>query len=297
MGTGPRHGTSNPVSRRSRFAPLPRAAPLPHTSAGRRTVPSLLVPAVSMVLLLAGCGTGSAGTSKITLPRGAEALVLRAQHYPSSPAAPGTPLPDYALYGDRKIYTPGPTTGALPGVRVQLLTVQAVERLYRRALSAGLEQARTYGSPAPDAPGLIVTLGAAGGTPVTRVFKPDPAEKGRRGDVARLAALTPDQLPPADRTGGSVPYAYSRLAVTAGIWGSGKAPEARPWPLGPLGVGEQVNGGSCTVLTGEDLDRARTLLTSARPDALWTSGNSTFRLQFRPLLPGERGCGDLKLAG
>ncbi|MFD7164328.1 hypothetical protein [Streptomyces violascens] len=31
---------------------------------------------------------------------------------------------------------------------------------------------------------------------MTRVFKPDPAEKGRRGDVARLAALTPDQLPP-----------------------------------------------------------------------------------------------------
>ncbi|MEU3370048.1 hypothetical protein ABZ734_06075 [Streptomyces sp. NPDC006660] len=262
-----------------------------------RTAPRLLSLAVPLALLLTGCGTGASRTADTPVPRGAATLVLRAQHYPSSPADPGAPLPDFALYGDRRIYTPGPTTGALTGVEVQLLTEGAVERLYRSALQAGLDQPHTYDRAAPDAPGLVVVLGVAGRNVVTKVVLPDTGEKGRRGGIARLAAFTPDQLPAADRTGGSAPYAYSGLAVTAALWGTGRASGAQPWPLGPLGAGEHVNGGSCTVLRGADLDRARHLLASARPDALWTGEGSTFRLRFRPLLPGEHDCQDLKLPG
>ncbi|MEV5944375.1 hypothetical protein [Streptomyces sp. NPDC051994] len=262
-----------------------------------RTARRLLIPAVPLALLLVGCGTGAARIADTPVPRGAEALVLRAQHYPSSPAPAATPLPGFALYGDSRIYTPGPTTGALTGVEVQLLTERAVDRLYRSALKAGLDQPHTYDRAAPDAPGLVVVLGVAGRHVVTKVVLPDAGEKGRRGDVARLAAFTPDRLPATDRAGGPAPYAYSGLAVTATVRGTGTASGARPWPLNPLAAGEPVNGGSCTVLRGADLDHARHLLTSARPDSLWTSEGSTFLLHIRPLLPGEHNCHDLKLPG
>ncbi|MCK9932437.1 cold shock domain-containing protein [Frankia sp. Mgl5] len=81
--------------------------------------------------------------------------------------------------------------------------------------------------------------------------------------------------------------------------GGGTAGTERVWP-GPALPGEPVGGGvdlSCVTASGEEatnlLAAARTAVTTTR----WTSDGRQWRVAFRPLLPGESGCADLRAAG
>ncbi|ABW16483.1 conserved hypothetical protein [Parafrankia sp. EAN1pec] len=78
--------------------------------------------------------------------------------------------------------------------------------------------------------------------------------------------------------------------------GGGTAGTERVWP-GPALPGEPVGGGvdlSCVTASGEDatklLAAARTAVTTTR----WASDGRQWRVSFRPLLPGESGCADLR---
>lgn len=66
----------------------------------------------------------------------------------------------------------------------------------------------------------------------------------------------------------------------------------RVWPLASV---SRVRGRStadtpCLVVKGTDLQRLLPIAGGAAPDDRWQSAGKTWRLAFRPVLPGEEGC-------
>jgi hypothetical protein len=71
----------------------------------------------------------------------------------------------------------------------------------------------------------------------------------------------------------------------------------RDWPLADLAqAGRPYRGGTdtrCAVYSGDDRDSVLAAARAAREDFRWLSGEESYQLVFRPLLPDERGCEDL----
>ena len=63
--------------------------------------------------------------------------------------------------------------------------------------------------------------------------------------------------------------------------------EERRWPLGDLA------GTECAVFHGAELAAVLDAADGARGDVRWLSGNDSYRLVFRPLLPDEQTCDDV----
>ncbi|WP_433180571.1 hypothetical protein [Actinoallomurus sp. CA-150999] len=238
----------------------------------------------------AACTGG--GRARADRPHSPGTLVLSGLWIEGSPAPPGrTPLPAFALYGDGTLLFPGGTVGALPTIRAFHLTRSAADRLYERALDAGLATPRHYDRQAPDAGVLIVTLVSNTRRAVTRVVLPDRSDHGRRGAIARLGSFDPRTLARKDQVRPPDTYRYTRLAVVTG--GNLGAPE-RAWPFSPLSRSSaSADHGRCMIVTGEELRKVRDLAASASPNTLWAGDDGKYQLSFRPLLPAEAGCADL----
>ena len=81
---------------------------------------------------------------------------------------------------------------------------------------------------------------------------------------------------------------YAPLALAVLVRPSdATAGTTRAWPLGDLA------GTDCAVYTDSDLVTVLDVARDARDDDPWTSGNATYQLDFRPLLPDERTCDDV----
>ena len=75
-----------------------------------------------------------------------------------------------------------------------------------------------------------------------------------------------------------------------------KQPGPIAWP-GPALPGEYLNPNvkiGCVAATGAELDRVLAAVDGANQNTPWTSGGNTYSITFRPLLPDETGCADLK---
>lgn len=195
---------------------------------------------------------------------------------------PGS-VPDFSLYADGRTIVPG--QGATPDLREYRLTEAATQRLLAEARSAGLGRPRTIERPGiADAFTLEITFGSAR----TRVVHPE----GQSDPVVRFwKRLSPDTWPAQDQAGPVRPYRFERLALLAAETGSGQ--QAKPWPLGPLGRGEQAAGGLCTVVSGGDLATASRLVRGAPPGSMWSSSGKAYSVRLRPLLPDESTCAEL----
>jgi hypothetical protein len=261
------------------------------------------------------------------LPGDPTSLVLRVEYtggfLPQESAL--SRLPSYSLYADGRLITDGPVAAihpgaALPQLQVQILDAAAVQELADRAMAAGVAQDSDLGRPPiADSPSTRVTLVTAEGTHVREVYalagyvgEEDALEgdltaeqRARRAQLRGL--LTALDLGRQATPQGQVavePYAAEAVAVIARPWSAsqgetaqGSTPEPVPWP-GPALPGEPAGGLpdlGCVTATG---DVGAAVLAAARsanaltpwstPDGAWWS------VSFRPLLPDESGCADLR---
>ncbi|MFI0237583.1 hypothetical protein [Streptomyces sp. NPDC016845] len=259
--------------------------------------PSALVAGLVGLLMAGGvpgltaCGSGGPGQDAGAPPRptGRGELAATVRTIPGTPSpAVRAALPDLALYGERDVIVPGRPAGSLLKATVRRVTDMKADTLY-----ADMYATAHRSAPEPD-----VVDGSTLAVTVARSGAP-----GSRLHTYRLP-LPDDELDafrdrndssgwPADAFAGpNRPYRPARLAVFARPWPDASA-ATRPWPLGDPTTGTETPEGTCTILTGTRLTRAERLATEAGPGVVWTYAGRRLQLTLRPLLPHERGCGDL----
>ncbi|HEY0508119.1 MAG TPA: hypothetical protein VGD12_08620 [Blastococcus sp.] len=262
------------------------------------------------------------------LPGDPASLVLRVEYtggfLPQESAL--TRLPSYSVYADGRLITDGPVAAihpgaALPRLQVQVLDAATVQGLADRAMAAGVAQDSDLGRPPiADSPSTRVTLVTAEGTHVREVYalagyvgEEDALEgaltaeqrTGRaqlRGLLTALGDLgqqpTPEEQVPAE------PYAAEAVAAIARPWSApqgeaaqGSTPEPVPWP-GPALPGEPTGGLpdlGCVTATGDEGAAVLAAARSANARTPWsTPDGARWSVSFRPLLPDESGCADLR---
>ncbi|MFG1998966.1 hypothetical protein ACGFNU_07460 [Spirillospora sp. NPDC048911] len=257
-----------------------------------------LAPALIGLLLLAGCGWGEdevcalsdceswTPEPKNSIPADTLTLRWRMTGGFAGLGGPGS-IPEFSLYGDGRAVAPQPGADSpVSGLAEFQLTRDALKRLLDDARAAGLGRSRTAGpEDIADAQALEITMGESR----TRIIQPDsqPTDPA----VRLWKRLQPSAWPAADQEGPHDTYAPPQIAVISGeTTSSGKL--TRPWPLAPLGQGEQAAGGVCKVMSTPDSATARKLV----PDTYWQSQGKTYSVRVRPLLPDEHTCKDVARA-
>lgn len=278
-------------------------------------------------------GSAAAGDSPGTGAR-ADTAVLRVDWVGGfvTPEMLATRLPIVAVYPDGRVMSEGPQTlaypgPALPNIQLRRISAADVRKLVDRAAAAGVGAEQDFGQPpVADAPSTRFTLRTAAGVETMQVealFEADghgltaQQQSARRAAQELFTALT--DLPTALGPGAvSEPESYipAAVAAIASPWvgdcpspsdstvpsnpcGGDPAGTERAWP-GPALPGEPVGGGvdlSCVTASGDNatklLAAARTAVTTTR----WTSDGRQWKVSFRPLLPDESGCADLRATG
>jgi hypothetical protein len=251
--------------------------------------------AVTALAVVVTAGCGGTGTARDGAdpgpPTGADALVLRWTELPGllPPGGAAAIPPAYALYGDARLITgrpAAPGTGVWPVFEERRIAASELPGILRRAADAKLlggASAAGPRPPGPDAPMVRITVASAGARQTTMLPRTDGSLAALRGDLSRLAA------------GAGTPYRPATVAVIATANDDPSAP-TRAWPL-PALDGEPMTGlnagATCTLLRGDEIETARRAAGDATPGTLWRSGDRSWSIALRPLLPDETGCGAL----
>jgi hypothetical protein len=281
--------------------------------------------AVTLFLLTACArvdGTaGSTGETAAPSPSGRatggpDALVLRIERVGGfvAPDQQVGRLPVVSVYGDGRVISQGPQTAiypgaALPNVLVQQIDPATVQGLVDKATAAGVSTAADLGQPGvADAPTTRITVATAAGTrtvsavALTEASADDPRlTPAQRAARAKLAAFVQEVsdlsaakgMPPAQ------PYQPAAIAALARPYavpqdGLPTQPAAVTWP-GPALPGERLTMNvNCVTATGAQAQAVLSAAKTARATTPWTSGGEQWTVVFRPLLPDESGCADLK---
>jgi hypothetical protein len=269
----------------------------------------------------------SAPPPRPELPADPGALVLRVEQVGGfvTPETNLSRVPVYSLYADGRLITDGPVPAiypgpALPNVQVQVVDAATVQELADRALAAGVAETTDLGAPPlADVPSTRFTLVTAAETHVREVYalgvgpprgEPDDGlteeQRAGRAELQDLLAALADvgQQPGPGGVPAVEGYAATAVAAIARPWSApaddvaaGLAPDPVPWPGPPL-PGVPVGGLpvlGCVTATG---DQAAAVLGAARTaNALtpWsTPDGALWSVTFRPLLPDESDCADLR---
>lgn len=262
---------------------------------------------------------GSSASPGIAHPTGASDIVLRVDT-DGGFVAPGwllTHLPQFTLYGDGRIVTPGAQiliypAPALPSLVVERVSEEGIARILRAAEDAGLfgaDRSLPLDGIA-DAPTTTFTLTAGGATHVTSAYAlgmdqpaPDPGAAdaiarallaefvGKLGDLEALVGTALVEPPAA--------YEFSALRLYIDVYQPPAEGDIAPtyvtWPgaslaeLGSAVPGHQ--GTRCALVEGTDLAAVLPALRTSNALTGWKSGGGTWALRLRPLLPDESGCG------
>jgi hypothetical protein len=276
-------------------------------------------------LIATACGTtenpGDGGeTTTTTLPSGAVAHPSGADQVVFRVTTGGgfvpveyniTLAPEFTLYGDGTVIVTGPVIAiypgpALPNLQAAKISEEAVQAILAAAKEAGLLQNGVdYGQPGITDVGTTSLVINAGG----QTYQSDIYALGMESGAGGLtmeqqqarAAINDFRNKLTDLTAFEsaeltwAPYEYERLAIFSQVadtttGGTDVEPNTIVWPLGDLAtLGEEVNGGfRRALIAGEDLAKLRPLLKDATQITLWTSGDASYHLYFRPLLPDEK---------
>jgi hypothetical protein len=234
---------------------------------------------------LTACGSTGEDDAAPARPTGRSDLAAAVRTIPGTPSPPvRAALPDLALYGDRSVIVPGRPAGSLLTATVRRVTDAKADALYAD-VHATAHTAPTEPD-AVDGPSLALTV-------ADRTYQL-PMSNDELSDFRER--VDPSRWPANVFLGPARPYRASRLAVFARPWPDAST-ATRPWPLGNPSTGTETPEGTCTILTGARLTRAERLATEAGPGVVWTYAGTRLQLTLRPLLPHERGCGDLEAAG
>lgn len=279
--------------------------------------------AVSVLVLvgaLAACG-GSGGDPadpppSTALPGDPAALVLQVQQVGgfTEPGADAGRLPLVSVHSDGRVFGQGPVAAIYPGfawpnAQVRQIPVGQVQELVARALDAGVAETADLGSPpVADAMTTRFTVVTAEERFVREVYALSEGvgaggltaeQESARAGLAQLL----DHLQGVAQPGDGAPEVYEPAAVAAVVrpWvapeddGSGLdlSGPPQPWP-GPALPGESIGPDvSCVVATGNEATAVREAAGNATVLTPWSSGDGTWSVTFRPLLPHESSCADL----
>lgn len=288
--------------------------------------PVLLIAAGLLSLLvfgLAACGTPtgpggedtttSSPSASITHPTGSRDLVLRVEvgggfvpiEYNLSY------VPEFSLYGDGRVVVSGPVPAiypgpALPNLQTTLISEETIQAILSAAKEAGLfSNGVDYGVPTiTDVGSAAISLNAEGAAYRSDIYALG-MEEGTGGltleQLQARAAIQDLRMKLNDLTAFTesevawAPYEFESLRVFSRAIDPANTPatDVRPnilvWPLADLAtLGEAVDGGlQRFVVAAEDLTSLKSLLKEATAITQWTSGDGTYNLFFRPLLPDE----------
>jgi hypothetical protein len=257
-------------------------------------------------LAIMGCGGSSAGTSGPSPPSGAaDEVIVRVVTEGGFAAESREParFPEVSVFGDGRVITQGPTTLEYPGPALPNLQEF---RLTRDGLAAVVDEARAAGL-LDDAPPDYGDAGITDQATTTVTLRVD----GTNAEVQVYALGFDDGLTAEQREnrrrlqqfigfaghahgvgvhvvpGSTRRYEPEVLAVRVEKFLSDVKTEERHWPLGDLA------GTDCAVFRGTELAAVLGAADGAREDVRWFSGDDSYRLVLRPLLPDERSCDDV----
>lgn len=222
-------------------------------------------------------------------------------------------VPELSLYADGRMITTGPVPAvhpglALPNLLVQQLDEAATAKLLDDALAAGVRTGADFGSPnVADAATTRIDVVRDGVASTVRVpaLREAPADDplltaDQRAARAKLSAfldrlrettvVTPDQKPYGAQTVAALAQTYVKAGDVP------EQPAAIAWPGPPL-PGENLNPGvgiGCVTASGAERDAILAAAKTARQNTPWSSGAEDYTVTFRPLLPDETGCADLR---
>ena len=221
--------------------------------------------------------------------------------------------PQVSVYADGRVLTEGPQIMIYPGpalADLQVLDIGASRAagLVTEAVAAGVRTGTDVGQPAvADAPATRFFVVSGGqeqsvSVPALGEAAPDdprltPAQRDAR---ARLNAFA-GKLRDLAAAPGAKPYRAERVAALAEPWsapddGLPGTPSPVAWPGPPLPGAPLAPGvkRGCVTATGEQAAAVLAAAATAKQNTPWTSGAEKYRVTFRPLLPDETGCADLK---
>jgi hypothetical protein len=260
-------------------------------------------------LLLAACGGSSTGT---TDRRVVAVVRVSMRGGFAAEASRRGQLPRLSVFGDGRVIIIGPTTlefpgPALPNLQEFRLTRDGLGRIIDEVRNAGLldDPPPDYGDAGiTDQPTTTVTVHVGGTTRRVDVYALDftdgvtTEQRENRERLSRFIQMAGDPGAMRDVVvpGSTRRYETAALAVIVRRSGSTEG-ETRAWPLGDLAdVGtpyRRLPGARCKVFDRGQLAAVLGAARAARDGDRWESAGSTYELQFRPLLPDERGCEDL----
>jgi hypothetical protein len=287
--------------------------------------------ALLLVVGLAACaerpGGGapprSAPPPTTALPAEDGALALRIEHVGGFMMleTQAARLPIVSVYADGRVILEGPVAAIYPAPawpNVQLLDVgrEGVQELADRALAAGVAETDDLGRPPlADAPSTRFTLVTGESTHVREVYglsetmgMPAPGLTGSqvaaRQELRQLLTEVPDlafaeagEQPPAPWIPAAVAAVVRPWTATEEDIAQGRVPEPLPWP-GPELPGEPLGPRpdlTCVVATGEQATAVISAAGDANTLTPWvTPDGARWSVTFRPLLPDESSCADLK---
>jgi hypothetical protein len=294
----------------------------------RRTTPLLLAGLLALTGLVA-CGDDSSGVDAGggAPDGGGPTLVLRMEMGGGflPPDAALRSLPALSVYSDGLVLTPAPMIEiypppAVPGLVASHLSEDALADLLADARDSGVFEVEDFGQPSvADAGTTVFTLTEDGETRRSEVyalgegFEGDGLSADQR-EARRKAFALEERLGEIPGSGDEELWEPDRVAVF--VFGPAEAEEPpldepppdeptiqepgggeADWPAGLAGLASfgdeyDVWPGPCRVFEGPDSD---TVLAAARQTntlTAWKSGDASYRIGIRPLLPDETTCQD-----
>ncbi|GIE74622.1 hypothetical protein Aph02nite_05720 [Actinoplanes philippinensis] len=285
-----------------------------------------LMTAVAVPLLLLGaCArpgvAGEAGSpgsaapvteSTTTTPTIALRVEYRGGFVPAETIPSRIPL--FTVYTDGRAITEGPVTliypgPALPNLQEIKLSAAQVRELTDAAVAAGVRSGSDFGTPGvADIPSTRISVVTAGGEQSVEVMalseaRPDdaslsPAQQAARKKLSEfvksLHDLFADAASPAAQ-----PYQAEKVAVLASPYqdtGDGAGGDPVTWPAAEL-PGAFLNQDlriNCLTVEGAAKDKVLALAKQASERTPWESAGKKWQIRFRPLLPDEKQCADLR---
>ena len=279
--------------------------------------------AVVALFLLSACAragdpAGGPASEAPSTPAGSspDALVLRIERLGGfmAPDQQLGRLPVVSVYGDGRVVTQGPQIAvypgpALPNLQVQQIDPAAVDGLLGKAAAAGVKSGADLGQPGvADAPTTRITVATPAGTrsvdavALSEAQADDPRLTTAQRDArAKLAAFVQEVTDLSAAQGMPVAQPYQPAAIAALALpyvkpenGLPAQPKPVAWPGPALPGGTLTGSAGCVVTTGAQTAAVLAAAKSANVITPWTSAGRQWTVIFRPLLPDESGCADLK---
>lgn len=256
----------------------------------------------------------TAPTPRYQLSMKATDLILRVQTA-GGLVAPGffvTAVPQWAMYGDGRVFVPGPVVQVFPGpllpnLRVMQLTPDEMQKVIAAADAAGLlgpnahfdigviaDAGTTTFSTTVDGKVHTISAYALGmDTPASA----DPAVTAARAKLAAFESQIADLSGFLGRPIADAAYVPTGMRVFVGQAQpsdpSQPTAQTLAWPLSvdpASGPPSTKPGMTCLALTGSDLSTFERAAATANTQTVWTFGRAHDFIQVRPLYPNESGC-------